>query len=286
MAKIVDTHLHCWDLNRINYSWLSPEAGILYRSFTPEMVETKLSEAGILQAILVQSDNSIADTEYMFECALQHKWISGVVGWLPLEDPDAVATLLNKYIKNPFFKGVRHLMHIEPDDRWILQDSVQQSLKLLSDKNIPFDAISINENQLVAIIITGEKIPGLKIMLDHMAQPPLNDANRFQQWQVLMSQAAINPQIFVKLSGLGTMTRQVGMKLEQAINAPIKHVLAQFGSKRICCGGDWPISLLDNPYTATWKSYTQVIHSLTTTDSDQSAILFNNAVEFYSLSDT
>ena len=153
-------------------------------------------------------------------------------------------------------------------------------------RNIPFEAISINENQLAAIIITGEKIPGLKIMLDHIAQPPLNDINRFQQWQVLMSQAAINPQIFVKLSGLGTITRQAGMLLEEAINDPIKHVLEEFSPKRICCGGDWPISLLGNQYTEIWKSYSQVIHSLTTTDSDLSAIFFNNAVEFYSLSVT
>lgn len=286
MAKIIDTHLHCWDLNRISYSWLTPEAGILYQNYTPERLEAKLKEAGVVQAIMIQSDNSIEDTAYMFECALQYPWIIGVVAWLPLNDPDNTAIILEQYRKNPFFKGVRHLMHIEPDDRWILQDSVQKSLQLLSDKNIPFEAISINENQLAAIIITGEKIPGLKIMLDHMAQPPLNDVNSFQQWQVLMSQAAINPQIFVKLSGLGTIKRQAGMLLEEAINDPIKHVLEEFSPQRICCGGDWPISLLGNQYAEIWKTYSQVIHSLTTTDSDRLAIFFNNAVEFYSLSVT
>ncbi len=45
--------------------------------------------------------------------------IRGVVGWVPLADPD-VASVLDRFADAPLLKGVRHVVQDEPDDRFIL----------------------------------------------------------------------------------------------------------------------------------------------------------------------
>ena len=46
----------------------------------------------------------------------------GVVGWLPLADPDATAHALERLRGRGKLVGVRHLISNEPDPRWLLQD--------------------------------------------------------------------------------------------------------------------------------------------------------------------
>ena len=66
---IIDTHQHLWDLDRVAYPWLVPEFGPIARTFVPADLEPQLAPAGVTHTVLVQSANSYADTEYMFEQA-------------------------------------------------------------------------------------------------------------------------------------------------------------------------------------------------------------------------
>ena len=91
-----------------------------------------LRPAGVTHTVLVQSANSYADTEYMFEMAATYPWISGVVGWVPLLFPDVAGRAIERFKKNPLFRGVRHLIHNEADPKWLLQDEVIEGLKLLA----------------------------------------------------------------------------------------------------------------------------------------------------------
>ena len=49
---IVDCHQHFWDLDTVEYSWLIPAYGPIYRTFTPAELEPQLRElvlVGVLQ---------------------------------------------------------------------------------------------------------------------------------------------------------------------------------------------------------------------------------------------
>ena len=50
---VVDAHLHVWDLERSEYSWLTPELGPLYATYTPEQVRenARRSEVEIPEAL-------------------------------------------------------------------------------------------------------------------------------------------------------------------------------------------------------------------------------------------
>ena len=92
---IIDTHLHSWDLEKVEYSWLTGNTSLLARTYLPDEVLPLMQKAGVTQAILIQAANTIAETEFMLDAAQQNPWIKGVVGWLPLVDPVATQSQIN-----------------------------------------------------------------------------------------------------------------------------------------------------------------------------------------------
>ncbi|MDQ4041918.1 MAG: amidohydrolase family protein, partial [Actinomycetota bacterium] len=136
---VVDAHLHIWDLARSEYTWLSPDLGPLYATIMPEQAHAELEAAGIASAVLVQAEDSEPDTELMLEAARRHPWIAGVVGWVQLDDPAVAERQLDRWQDQPRFRGVRHLVHDDPRDDFLLLASVRQSLRQLAERGIPFD---------------------------------------------------------------------------------------------------------------------------------------------------
>ena len=82
-GDVLDAHVHVWDLAVNEYPWLGPQHGGLYASFSPEQAQEALAGCGIGAAVLVQAEDSTAETEYMLAVADRHPWVAGVVGWLP-----------------------------------------------------------------------------------------------------------------------------------------------------------------------------------------------------------
>ena len=169
----IDTHQHLWNLDRVAYSWLIPAYGPIARTFEPPELAPQLTPAGVTHTVLVQSANSYADTEYMFEMAAAYPWISGVVGWVPLLFPDVAGRAIERFKQNPLFRGVRHLIHNEADAKWLLQDEVIEGLKLLAAAGLTFDMVATLPEHMECIPIISEKVPNLKMVIDHLGQPPV-----------------------------------------------------------------------------------------------------------------
>jgi len=89
MRKLIDTHLHSWDLLKARYSWLDGDTSLLMQNYYPSNIEAQLQDANVSAAIMVQAANNLEDTAFMFECAEQYLWIIGVVGWVNLLDSEA-----------------------------------------------------------------------------------------------------------------------------------------------------------------------------------------------------
>jgi L-fuconolactonase len=273
---IADTHIHIWDFKKAQYTWLEKDTSILNRTYAIDELETERIAAGVSHGILVQAANNVEDTDWMLQVAASTPWIAGVVGWLPLNNPDATAALLeNKYLKNQFFKGVRHLIHNETDPKWLLQPAMLESLTLLAEKNIPYDIVGVLPSHINTALVVAEKIPHLKMVFDHLNQPPIAANERFGVWGELMKVAALHKNFYVKISGLPI---PFGNNL---IEPYIAFAIEHFGIDRCFCGGDWPVSLLSGSYHKTWKTYIEIIEALV--DAPAAAkILYSNAANFYS----
>ncbi|MDB5193633.1 MAG: amidohydrolase family protein [Segetibacter sp.] len=281
--KIIDTHIHVWDLAKAEYSWLNGDTTILNRTYkVDELSEARLT-AGITEGVLVQSANNFEDTDCMLEAAANSNWITGVVGWLPLLKPKETEDILSsKYLLNKYFKGIRHLIHIEADDKWLLQAEVIESLKLLAGHNLSFDLVGILPQHIETALKVASKVPGLRMVFDHINQPPIATREKFGVWGTLMSEAAQHPNFFIKISGLGTASKNFEGWSTEDLKPYIEFALDRFGTDRCFCGSDWPVSLLAGSYTKTWKAYQTIITELLD-DNEQEKIFYQNAKRFYNL---
>ncbi|WP_119079197.1 amidohydrolase family protein [Chitinophaga alhagiae] len=281
--NITDTHIHIWDLEKARYQWLEGDASILNRTYRLEELLPEMEGTPVTSGILVQAANHVKDTELMLEAARAHPCMAGVVGWLPLTDPAETGRLLeSRFLREPYFKGVRHLIHNEADPAWLLQDTVLESLGILAAHHIPYDVVGVNDQHLQAAIRVSEKIPALRLVLDHLNQPPIKGQQRFGAWGTLMREIAGNGNVYAKISGLGTASGNPAAWTADDVAPYIGYALNVFGADRCLLGGDWPVSKLAGSYARHWEIYTGVINDRLN-GADAEKVFHGNAARFYNI---
>ena len=283
MQRIIDTHIHIWDIVRVEYPWLKGDTSILNRTWNIDEIENERKAIGVLAGVLVQASGNSEDTALMLETAERKDWINGVVGWLPLLDTNKTQLLLEKkFLKEKYFKGVRHQIHDERDAKWLLQPAVIESLKLLSKNNIPYDVVGILPEHIETAIEVGNKVPELKMVFDHLNAPPIATEEKFGRWGELITEASRNKNFYAKISGLGTASGNFKGRTADDIKPYIEFVLQHFSADRCFCGSDWPVSMLADSYTNTWKTIKEIVSDLVR-DEYRDKIFFSNANLFYNL---
>lgn len=280
--EIIDTHIHIWDLKRIRYRWLEGNETILNQSYHLHQLEPHRIKAGVTGGVLVQAENHFQDTDWMLQNAAETGWIKGVVGWMPLLDPEETEEALDKYLKNPYFKGVRHLIHDEKDPRWLLQPQVLESLQILAARRIPYDVVGVLPEHIETVLEVAEKVPDLLMVFDHLNQPPITGKERFGRWGELMLVASKHHNFFQKISGQGTASGNFEDWSVNDLKPYFEFIFEHFGADRCFCGGDWPVSLLAGDYVSTWAAYKNLLTGMLS-DADQKKVFSDNAIHFYNL---
>ncbi len=271
----VDTHQHYWKLSEVEYSWLVPEYGPIYDTFTPEQLEPQLKAAGVDKTVVVQSANSYEDTASMLVKADYNDWIAAVVGWVNLLDPEETNKRLEMYKKDRRFVGIRHLIHTEPDPDWVIQPVVIESLNVLAGHSMTFDVVAVFPNHLKHVPTLAERVPGLKMVIDHLAKPPVGQTK--SPWFEQMRAAAQSPNVYAKLSGQFDKPEWTVADVRPYVD----FALEQFGPERIMFGSDWPVCILGGSYSSVWANTQALIAGLSA--AEQAAVLGGNAVRFYNL---
>jgi L-fuconolactonase len=272
---IIDTHQHYWKLSEVEYPWLLPEYGPIYDTFTPEQLRPQLEDAGVDKTVLVQSANSYEDTASMLVKADYNDWIGAVVGWVNLLDPEEANKRLEMYKKNPKFVGMRHLIHTEPDGDWVVQDVVIESLNVLASHNKTFDVVAVFPNHLKLVPTLCERVPKLKMVIDHLAKPPVGQKE--SPWFDQMRAAAESPNVYAKLSGQFDNPDWA----VDGVRPYIDFALEQFGPERIMFGSDWPVCILGGSYSSVWTNTQTLIAGLS--QAEKVAVLGGTAIRFYNL---
>ncbi len=279
---IVDSHQHFWDPEKVDYPWLVPEYGPIYRAFSPSELEPHLAAAGIDRTVLVQAANSYADTDSMLAQAAEHEWIGAVVGWVPLEDPAEAARMLDeRYLADPWFKGVRHLNHEEADSDWLVRPAVLDGLRVLEERGLVYEVVAVHPLHLPHVPVLARHCPDLSIVIDHLAKPPIVSGD-YDAWKAALRAAAEHANVQAKISGLNTAadwTTWSAADLEESVG----FALEVFGPERLLFGSDWPVALLAGDYARVWNETNTVLDRLGVAAADRGAILGGNAATLYSI---
>jgi L-fuconolactonase len=277
---IVDSHQHFWEVGRFDYPWMSPKLGVLYRDYLPEMLEPILNECGVAKTIVVQASNSLAETNWLLSLAEQHPFIAGVVGWVDLMDP-RMAEDLEVFKANPKFKGVRHLVESEPEDDWLAQPEVRRGLQTLEQNDVACDLL-VHPRHLKHVKTVADACPRLRLVVDHMAKPPIGNGSRREitEWAAALRAVAAFPNVSCKLSGLVTEANHTSWRKEDLLPY-VELALEFFGPERMMFGSDWPVCLLAASYAQVLEAFQSLLVDLS--DEDRAMILAGNAMKFYQL---
>ena len=112
-AAAIDAHHHFWWNARHTYSWPPPVGERFARDFTPDDLRSELERCGITGTVLVQVLHELGETEEFLDICEKFEFVRGVVGWLPLGDPEASGHALERLRRRGKFVGVRHLISNE-----------------------------------------------------------------------------------------------------------------------------------------------------------------------------
>jgi L-fuconolactonase len=275
---VIDAHLHLWNIERLHYEWLQrPENAAINRTYGFEDFRARAAAAGVDRAVLVQADDSVADTEAMFEVASAHPEIAGVVAWVPLDRPDEAAAQLDRLQARPGFAGIRNLIHDQPDPDWLLRPSVGEGLALLERRGIPFDVICVLPRHLSHVPVLSERYPALRMVLDHLSHPPLGPVNT-GEWRALITAAAGNPLVFAKVSGL--YPPEEAWTAEN-LRGVVEFAFELFGPDRLMFGSDWPVAELGGGYAKMRTDLSKLFAQLPPAGRD--AVLGGTATRCYAL---
>lgn len=276
---IIDAHQHVWDLDRAPYPWLGPHAPLWNRTFAFAELEPHLRRNGVSATVMVQSADNDEDTAHMLAVADEHPEVVGVVVYVPLERPAEAAARLAELRSDRRVVGVRNLIHDLPDPDWILRPEVDEGLDVLEEAGVTFDYVAVLPRHLEHVPVLSERHPRLRIVIDHLAKPPIGRPD-VEPWWSLIAAAAQNPLVHAKVSGLypghapDTWT-------PDAIRPFVDRAVELFGSSRLMYGGDWPISVAAGGYDRVFDGLMEVLRGVD--EHDRGQILAGTARRFYAL---
>jgi L-fuconolactonase len=257
-------------VGRFDYPWLTSDLGILYRDYLPAQLEPVLRENGVSRTVLVQASNSVAESRWLLDLADENEFIAGVVGWVDLRDQTVELPV------HPKFKGVRHLVESEPADDWLVH--VIPGLKRLAAHGLTYDLL-VHTRHLPYVRTVAESCPDLRLVIDHLAKPPIAK-HGFDEWSREIAPLAAYPNMYCKLSGLVTEANWHSWQTDD-LRPYVDRALDLFGPERLIFGSDHPVCLLAASYARVLESFQELLLDLK--DDDRNRVFAENARKFYRL---
>lgn len=273
----IDAHQHFWRYHPVKEAWITDDMAVIQRDFLPTDLEPVLNANGVSGCVVVQADQSEAETLFLLELAEQHPFIRGVVGWVDLQATD-VAERLAYFCRYPKLKGVRHIVQGEEDPRFLLRPAFLRGIEALAKYGYAYDVL-VKPHQLDAALEFIRLFPDQPFVIDHLAKPDIK-AGVMQPWAAQLAAIANQGNVYCKLSGMVTEADWNGWEPAD-FRYYTQHILEVFGPQRVMFGSDWPVCLLAAEYGQVIELAEQVAAHLT--PDKQELIWHSNARDFYGL---
>jgi L-fuconolactonase len=274
-ASAVDAHVHLWRYAPAELDWISDQMRVLRRDFAAEQVAAELARAGVAGAVAVQARQSLAENEHLLAERARCPAILGVVGWVDLRAAD-VGAALERYAGR--LCGVRHVVQDELADDFLLRADFQRGVALLPRFELTYDLLVV-PRQLAAACAFADRNPELRLVLDHLGKPFIQDG-RIEPWARDLRELARRPHVWLKASGLVTEADHARWTAAD-LRAYLDVAFEAFGPDRILFGSDYPVCLLAASYAQVHGVITHYIAALSA--AERARVLGDNARAFYRL---
>jgi len=277
---MIDAHHHLWHYDPQAYPWIPAGSPLAQDRLLPDLQQAT-GEADVDGTVVVQARQLVEESDFLLQLSdAEPDLVRGVVGWVPLTDPEVVRPL-DRLAAHRRFVGVRHVLQDEPDD-YFLRDDFHRGLGHLPTHSLVYDLL-IYQRQLPVALKLVDRQPELGIILDHLAKPEVSPGRIEPDWRRGMRELAKRDHLLgVKFSGLATEFPEDAAVDPDTVRAYFEETLEIFGPGRVMFGTDWPVCLLRIENYADWAATVRdLVASLS--DSEREAILHANATRAYNL---
>ena len=274
---IVDSHHHFWRYDPVEYGWISDSMRTLRRDFLPADLRREIAAAGVDGVVSVQARQTLPETRALLAHARENDFIRGVVGWVPLVDPDVRGTL-EELAQDPHLRACRHVLQDEPDDEYMLRRDFNDGVRAVTEAGLVYD-ILIFERHLPQTLEFVDRHPNQVFVLDHIGKPRIRDGS-FGAWRAAIRNLARRTNLYCKISGMVTEA-DWGRWSEAELAPYMDAVLDAFGPRRLMYGSDWPVCLVGVGYARWFELVAGFAARLSADERDR--VLGGTAIEAYRL---
>ncbi|MEI5688400.1 amidohydrolase family protein [Sphingomonas kyungheensis] len=277
VSGVIDAHQHVWRLDTPGHQWPDADLPVIHRDFA--IADLRAASAGIDLAatVLVQSQPTDADTDWLCALAADEPLVGAVVGWADLLAEDAAARIATLAGRRKL-RGLRPMLQAIPQDDWLLQPALDPAIRAMIAHGLRFDAL-VQPRHLVPLHAFATRWPDLPIVIDHAAKPGAA-AGGLDPWRERIAALAGLDNVWCKMSGL--RTEQAAGEPAAALAPYVTHLVACFG-ERLMWGSDWPVLLVSGDDYADWFATARALAGLDA--AGERRLFAASARRFYGISD-
>lgn len=291
---IVDSHHHIWRLEHT--PWLSgPSVPRIFGAYEALRRDYTIAEfladaipSGVEKSVYVQVNvapqHEVEEVAWVQSVADANRFPQAITAFADLSAP-AVGDMLDREAAAGNIKAIRQQLHwhekaqyrfasradVLNDDRW------RQGLREVERRGLAFE-LQVFPRQLADAVQLVRDFPATTFILLHAGMLEDRSDAGWALWTRGMDQIAREPNIVVKLSGLGTFERACSVALWQPI---VVQTVDLFGPSRCMFGSNFPIEKL-------WTSYDHLVDVMRSclagySAEERQAIFHDTAARIYRL---
>ena len=279
-ARTVDAHHHFWRVAAQEQAWRTAAHGAIDRDYGPGDLAPELAAAGVDASVLVQSVDEAAENDRLTAYARATPTVAGVVGWLPLREPAAARRELDR-AGNGSWRGVRCLVARDPLD-WLAAPATVGLFRDLAARGLAWDVVPVTAAQVAAVLRLAGAVPELRIVVDHLARPPLDTGDR-GPWERQLGALASCPGVALKVSvGIDVLTSWGRWRPEE-LHPYVAVAVDRFGPERLMLASNWPVVLLRAGYGQAWSDLRAAVAAAGVAGDDLAQVAGGTAARWYGL---
>jgi L-fuconolactonase len=275
----IDAHHHFWRTDAQEQPWRGAAHACLAADFEPADLTPLLDETGTDHTVLVQSVDTPDENDRLAHYAAAPR-VAGVVGWLPLADPGSARAELDRADRGRWC-GVRCLLGRDPMP-WLAEPDVVALLGRLARDNLVWDVVPVTDEQVAAVAAAARQVPQLRVVVDHLARPPL-DTGDTRTWTARLRELAACENIALKVSvGIDVLTtwpRWRPAELYPYVAAAVE----LFGPHRLMRASNWPVITLAAPYATAVRDLDLAVAATGLSPADLAEVRGGTAIRWYAL---
>jgi Predicted metal-dependent hydrolase of the TIM-barrel fold len=230
--RVIDSHVHVWK-NDPRYPWAKETTKPPTADATAEILLDLMKANNVEKTVIIQVIHYRWDNSYLADVLKKYpSFFRGVARVNP--ESAAAPDDLSRLVQEQGFRGVRISPAGNASGDWIHGPLMPPLWQRCDELKVPMTVLApVTRMPEVGKLI--EKFPGLTVVIDHMADSPLDKPELLN----LLIALKRYPKVFVKVSHTWSLSKQPYPYLDS--QAQVKRLYDSFGPQRLMAGTDWPL---------------------------------------------